>query len=195
MRVTGGVLGGRKLQVPQESGLRPTSDRVREALGSALQTRDAFEGAQVLDLFAGSGALGLEALSRGASCVIAVDRSRRALQCVRNNALRLGLGERVRSVSVDLLKAPQRTAARLQALALEPYTLVFADPPYAHVAQAAELLEALVQAGLSERARVVLEHGSDRPPPAFRYLTSEASYRYGSTSIALLSPIPYKGET
>ncbi|HYY10646.1 MAG TPA: RsmD family RNA methyltransferase, partial [Kineosporiaceae bacterium] len=90
-RIIAGVAGGRRIETPRGSGTRPTSDRVREALFAALDARGAVDGAVVLDLFAGSGALGLEAASRGAEQVVLVDNAREAVAVARSNAAALGL--------------------------------------------------------------------------------------------------------
>ena len=125
MRIVGGRLGGRPLAAPKTQGIRPTSDRLRERLFNVLMHnhREAIEIGRVLDLFAGTGALGLEALSRGASLAVLVDDGFEARGLIRQNIEALGLGGVAR-----LLK---RDATRLGAVApFEPFTLVFLDPPY-----------------------------------------------------------------
>src|SRR5690242_16026950 len=94
MRIVGGTLRGRRLESPRGAGTRPTSERVREALASALDARGALQGAVVLDVFAGTGALGLEALSRGADTLVAIDADRAALACIRRNVAALELATR-----------------------------------------------------------------------------------------------------
>jgi 16S rRNA (guanine(966)-N(2))-methyltransferase RsmD len=119
-RIVAGAAGGRRLAVPPSA--RPTTDRVREALFNVLAVRLDFDGLRVLDLYAGSGALGLEALSRGAASVLLVDSDRRAAEVITRNIATVGLpGARVRRGQV---------AAVLGAGALAPVDLVFADPPY-----------------------------------------------------------------
>lgn len=121
-RIVAGRAGGRRLKVPPQ-GTRPTSERVREALFSALAARIDLDGARVLDLYAGSGALGLEALSRGAAGVVLVESDARAAAVAAANVAALGLpGAQVR-------RAPVRTA--LAAPAPHCFDLVLADPPYA----------------------------------------------------------------
>jgi 16S rRNA (guanine966-N2)-methyltransferase len=122
MRVIAGELGGRKLQTPA-GGVRPTSDRVREAL---FQRLGDFADARVLDLYAGSGALGIEALSRGAARAVFVERSARAVAVVRANLAQLGIADRARVVHADAI-----AAIRSLARGSERFDLVFADPPYA----------------------------------------------------------------
>lgn len=121
VRIVAGVAGGRRLGVPPR-GTRPTTDRVREALFNVLAVHRDFDGLRVLDLYAGSGALGLEALSRGAISALFIDNDRRAAEVIGRNVEALGLpGATVRRASV---------AAVLAAGAPAPMDLVFADPPY-----------------------------------------------------------------
>jgi 16S rRNA (guanine966-N2)-methyltransferase len=172
VRITGGILGGRLLRVPH-TDLRPTSDRVREAMFARLGD---LSGAVVLDLFAGSGALGLEALSRGAAHVDFVEKARPAARCVRENLAALGLAERARVLPGDarsVLRALEREGAR--------YDLVFVDPPYAS-GLAAELLAALgAGALLAEGACVVVESDRRRPPGDAPGLAQTDERRYGDT--------------
>ena len=130
MRIIAGYLGGRRLLAKVPDGTRPTSDRVREALGSSLTARGVFEGARVLDLFAGTGALGLEALSRGAERVLAIDREPAALRALTSNVRALAVSDRVTQHKLDLFQAPARVLAALGSLAAQAFSLVFADPPY-----------------------------------------------------------------
>ena len=119
-RIVGGVAGGRRLSVPPR-GARPTTDRVREALFNMLAARLDFDGLRVLDLYAGSGALGLEALSRGAASTLFVESDRRAAQVIARNIDTVGLpGATVRRGAV----------AAVLAAGGGPVDLVFADPPY-----------------------------------------------------------------
>ncbi len=121
-RIIAGEFGGRTLAVPRGRETRPTADRVREAWMSILGPR--LEGALVLDLFAGSGALGLEAISRGAESAVFVERAGAAIELIRSNIVVLGVSDRARVVRGDAL----RFAAELGAGA---YAIVLADPPYA----------------------------------------------------------------
>ncbi|WP_309064458.1 16S rRNA (guanine(966)-N(2))-methyltransferase RsmD [Microbacterium sp.] len=128
-RIIAGAARGARLDVPG-SGTRPTSDRVRESLFGALESMDAIDGARVLDLYAGSGALGLEAWSRGAAAVDLVERARPAVQIVERNAAlvakALGGAQPGRSPA----KVHQSTVQAFLARAAGPYDLVFTDPPY-----------------------------------------------------------------
>ncbi len=121
-RIVGGLARGRHLAVPPR-GTRPTSDRAREALFNTLGTEIELAGARVLDLYAGSGAVGLEALSRGAAAAVFVESDRRAAAVLAENVHSIGLGGTIRRLSVESYLSA--------AGADEPFELVFADPPYA----------------------------------------------------------------
>lgn len=180
MRIVGGSLSGRRIPGRPPKGTRPTSDRVREAIASALISRGLIDGARVLDLYAGTGALSFEALSRGARFADLVDSSKAAVTGIRAAAKALGLSEQVTVHRVDLTK-PERWE-RLS----EPADLVFLDPPYADVAQVEGVLRSLYEAGkLSEGAAIVIEHARDARftlPAGFEELTR---YRYGDTGVLL----------
>jgi 16S rRNA (guanine966-N2)-methyltransferase len=173
VRVIAGRLGGRPLQAPRGSVTRPTSDRVREALFSILGEVD---GARVLDLFAGSGALAIEALSRGAACATLVDSSAAAIATIRRNLETLGLSAEVqRQRALEYLQRAR--AARRQ------YDLVFLDPPYRHAGTLALELRAALQPVLSPDARVVVE--SDRRAPLELDSPLLDERRYGDTLIRI----------
>lgn len=173
-RIIAGVAGGRRLFVPPR-GTRPTSDRVREALFSALEHDPGLDGASVLDLCAGSGALGLEALSRGAAHAMFVESDRRAAAVLRRNVAELGLA------GADVRAAPAATV--LAAPADRAHDVVLADPPY-HVpdAEVAGWLAAAARNGwLAPAAVVVVER---RTGPAFPWpagLHAGRERRYGDT--------------
>jgi 16S rRNA (guanine966-N2)-methyltransferase len=173
MRVVAGTARGRTLVAPPGSRTRPTSDRVREAIFNALWSRDELEGARVADLFAGSGALGVEALSRGASHATFVDSDRAAQQAIRRNVDAAGVADRATIVTAPV----DRWLAGLPAD--EHFDLVFCDPPYAF-----DGWEGLLAALPTDL--VVIE--SDRPvdlPPGWP-LTREA--RYGGTWVGFATP-------
>ncbi|RBY82073.1 16S rRNA (guanine(966)-N(2))-methyltransferase RsmD [Geodermatophilus sp. TF02-6] len=156
-RLIAGTAGGRRLRVPP-SGVRPTGDRAREGLFNSLATMVDLEGASVLDLYAGSGALGLEALSRGAAQVVFVESGPRVLPVLRANLAAVGLpGGRVVAGSVPTVVAG-RPPTR--------FDLVLADPPYATpVAEVLGVLEALVTGEwLAEDAVVVVERSAREEP-------------------------------
>lgn len=157
-RIIAGEARGRKIQVPPE-GTRPTSDRAREGVFSSVQVRFGFEGQRVLDLFAGSGALGLEAASRGAESVVLVENDLRAAAIIRENAA--------------VVKHPEIVVAEMKAsvyLASAPtshFSLVFADPPYDLSDESViEMLHALIPT-LVDGAAVVVERHVDSPETAW----------------------------
>ena len=174
MRVVAGAYGGRRLAAPDGSATRPTSDRVREALFSVLGT--SVQGARVLDLFAGSGALGIEALSRGAASAVFVDRAPRAISAVRANLAALGIDADVRRIEA---RAWLRTASGRS----EAYDLVFLDPPYRRAAGLGQELSDALPAVLAPGARVVSE--SDRREPLELAFPLADERRYGDTLIRI----------
>lgn len=177
-RIISGRAGGLRLATPPGSATRPTSDRVREALFSRLEHLDVLQGARVLDLYAGSGALGLEAASRGASAVLLVEANARAAKVTRANAAALG---------IPAVTVRQSTVQRvLESPAPQRQTLVFLDPPYDLAEDdLATDLAALVEHGwLAPDALVVVERSSRSPEPRWHEdLEREGERRYGETRI------------
>src|SRR5690606_25861786 len=165
---------------------RPTGERVREAIGSIFASRGRFDDARVLDLFAGTGALGFEALSRGARGAVLVDVDPQVERQLRQSAQTLGVEARARILRVDLLRSPD---AVIGALSGEPpFDLILADPPYAVTARVVPLLDALADAGLfTEDALCVVEYDRKTPPPLTPTIAMVADYRYGDTAVALLA--------
>jgi 16S rRNA (guanine(966)-N(2))-methyltransferase RsmD len=178
MRVVAGKLGGRRLTAPRGARTRPTSDRVREALFGILGD---VEGAVVLDLFAGSGALGLEALSRGAARATFVDSAPAAVAAVRRNLAELG----VEGVA-EVRRADVRGFLRKARAAGRHYDLVFLDPPYRRAAALAADVSQALPPVLAPRARVVAE--SDRRAPLELALRLVDERRYGDTLIRIHGP-------
>jgi 16S rRNA (guanine966-N2)-methyltransferase len=182
VRIVAGTAGGRRLAVPPH-GTRPTSDRVREAVFSALQARRDLDGARVLDLYAGSGALGLEALSRGAAHVRFVESDRRATAVLRRNVEALGLAGRggtAAQVSTADVPVVLRGDPGL------PYDVVLADPPYALDDSAlGGVLSALVGGGwLAPTALLVVERSAKALTPAWPAGVSALTHRrYGDTVV------------
>ncbi|WP_437831651.1 16S rRNA (guanine(966)-N(2))-methyltransferase RsmD [Sorangium sp. So ce1153] len=177
MRVIAGRLGGRRLAAPRGEGTRPTADRVREALFSSLGD---VTGALVCDLYAGTGALGIEALSRGARRAVFVESGRPALATLRENLAALGLDEAARVVPLPVERA-------LELLRDEgPFDLALLDPPYAALAKAAAAAARL--AGplglLAPAGRLVLEHARRDPSPEIAGLTCAAVRTYGDTAVS-----------
>ena len=178
MRITGGEFASRVLRVPKRD-VRPTTDRVREALFSMLAHRGALAGARVLDAFAGSGALGLEALSRGAASAVFVEKSRDAAETLAGNISALGVDARARVVVRDAASALRSLAG-----AGESFDLCFLDPPYAS-SLAADTLAILAGSGLlSERALVVAESDRRHAPGPIAGLALALERRYGDTLIS-----------
>ena len=176
MRVIAGELGGRRLHAPHGDRTRPTSDRVREALFMSLGPLD---GLRVVDLYAGSGALAIEALSRGAGHADLVEVDRHARETIERNVRELDLGDRVQVWPLRLPAGYARIAAVLGGA-----DVVFADPPYGG-REARDTLAALGRPGvLRAGARVVLEtHGKDEVPAADGVLERERERRYGETVV------------
>jgi len=175
MRVVGGTARGRRLVAPPGDTTRPTTDRVREAVFNALWSRGLLDGARVLDLFAGSGALGVEALSRGADHVTFVDDDARARRAVAGNLAATGLADRADVVA----DRAERFLARYTG---PPFDLAFCDPPYAFTGWD-DLLAALADLPVGF---VVAETGSELALPA-GWATVRAT-RYGRLWITFGAP-------
>jgi 16S rRNA (guanine966-N2)-methyltransferase len=180
-RVIAGRFRGRSLETPPGLATRPTGARVRESLFAILGPLD---GARVLDLYAGSGALAIEALSRGATFAVLVERDRRALAAIRDNLAALSLeGQaRVLSLSVERALSPLSTE--------DPFDLVLCDPPWATGESALPVLAKLAQSGrLRPDARVVLEHPSREKPEPPEGLVRFDLRSFGDTGLSFLRPI------
>jgi 16S rRNA (guanine(966)-N(2))-methyltransferase RsmD len=173
MRVISGTYGGRQLVAPRGSQTRPTSDRVREALFSVLGD---VRGTRVLDLFAGSGALAIEALSRGAGEATLVDWSSAAVNAIRRNLAALG-------VEAQVVRQPVARFLRRARENAREYDLVFIDPPYRRASTLGRELEATLVPVLASAARVVTE--SDRRSPLELELDLLDARRYGDTLIRI----------
>ena len=176
MRVIAGRYGGRRIASPPGRGTRPTSDRVREALFSILGPLD---GETVLDLYAGSGALGIEALSRGAERAVFVERDARAAAVLRTNLEALEIDAEVRRIDALLALRDARERS-------ESYSLVLCDPPYRQAAGLGETLSEALGPVLAVQARVVTE--SDRRHPLDLHLSLITERRYGDTLIRIHEP-------
>ena len=175
MRVVAGRLGGRRLIAPAGQSTRPTSDKVREALFSILGD---VEGARVLDLFAGSGALGIEALSRGAARATFVDSAPAAVRAVRENVAALGLED-----AAEVRRQDARAFLRTAKKSGHEYDLVFLDPPYRLAAGLGREISPLLSRVLGSQARVVWE--SDRRDAPALELPTIDERRYGDTLIRI----------
>jgi 16S rRNA (guanine966-N2)-methyltransferase len=173
VRVVAGRFGGRRLAAPRGAHTRPTSERVREALFSALGD---VSGARVLDLFAGSGALGIEALSRGAAEATFVDSSAAAARAVRANLASLG-------IEAEVQRADARAFLRATRKRGRQYDLVLIDPPYRRASALAGDLTGALPPVLAPGARVVVE--SDRRAPLELDIPLLDERRYGDTLIRI----------
>lgn len=180
-RIVSGTHGGRTLDVP-DRGTRPTSERVREALFSRLESWDEIADARVIDLFAGSGALGLEAMSRGAQRCVLVDSAPGAVKVLRKNVSRNNFE------NVDVIRAD---AAKLSSV--HDFTLAFLDPPYdIDPKQLVEVLEHLADF-LVDDALVVVELSSRTPEPAWpKGYLRESDRKWGETRVWFLT---FEGKT
>lgn len=173
-RIVSGSAKGRTLRVPK-SGTRPTADRVREGLFSRLEHRGYIEDCNVLDLYSGSGAIGLEAKSRGANVVVCVEAAKSAAQVIANNARDVGL-------DIELYNMKAETF-----LATEPsviYDLAVLDPPYDIAEESLSLVLELLVAHLADDGMVVVERSKKSPEPAWpAALQLEDERRWGDTRV------------
>lgn len=181
MRLIAGEAKGRKLQAPRGLRVRPSGARLRESAFGILDHRDAISGARVLDLFAGTGALGLEALSRGAAHLVAVEKARDVAAVLRENVEHCGFGDRA-----DIRIEAARDALAALAREAAPFDLVLVDPPYRQ-GLADEALEHLLSTELlAPGARVLIEHARDEridPPAGYEV---EVERRCGDSLLTLL---------
>lgn len=174
MRITGGTGRGRRLKVPAGPRVRPTSDKVKQALFNIIGGR--IEGSTFLDLFAGAGGIGIEALSRGADRVAFVDDSNESLKIIRSNVKQAGFAGRAQIVfarAESFLRKPTG-----------PYDIIFLDPPYAM--QLESLLELIANSGIVKPGGdVIAEHFKKQPSPSRAgTLTLYREARYGDTVLA-----------
>ncbi len=184
MRIVSGKWGGRPVSAPKGTVTRPTSDMVRQAVFSSLVSElgQDLGGGAVLDAFAGTGALGLEALSRGASRAVFVERDRKTLRVLKANLAALGAGPEAKVVSADVfsLAASAHMPGR-------PFSLLFLDPPYRiQTAQVAGLLSTLRASGAVENgALVVWEHSAETVPSWPEGFAPRPARRYGTTTVSV----------
>jgi 16S rRNA (guanine966-N2)-methyltransferase len=181
MRIVGGRLGGRTLASPRSQAIRPTADRLRESLFNILVHAygDPVTGARVLDLYAGTGALGLEALSRGAAFALFVDDAAEARALLRENIATLGLG--------GVTRIFRRDATRLgPAHPVEPFSLVFLDPPYGKGLAEKALVSAQAGGWLAPGALIVVEEAADAAFSAPAGFEDVERRRYDDTEVVFL---------
>ncbi len=180
MRIVGGSLKGRTLQSPKGMATRPTTDRTRESLFNILTHKIEFENARVLDLFAGTGALGLEAISRGSEYCVFIEEASNARGAIRENVEAFQLSGKT--------KIFRRDATRLGNIGtLKPFDLVFADPPYSkgYGEKAAKSLRE--GSWLNDNAILILEEASDVFPEDLKGYLLDDKRSYGETTIGLFS--------
>lgn len=176
MRIIAGQFRGRPLQSPPGSATRPTADRVRESLFSMLASRlGSFEDLRVADLYAGSGALGFEALSRGAAEAVFVETDPKAQAAIKANAAKLGVAEKVRVLGGSALALPRS----------EPFDLIFADPPYA-IGSGSAVVKAVTEAGWLAPGGWVSVETERHDPVGLGDLHAEADRQIGKARITLL---------
>jgi 16S rRNA (guanine(966)-N(2))-methyltransferase RsmD len=179
MRVIAGSHRGRRLSGPEGNALRPTSDKVRGALFSILGAQ--VSGSRFLDLYAGTGAVGIEALSRGASAVTFVESDPESVQLLRKNLMTCQLLDRSQILT-------ERTATFLDRKDWwgEPYDILFADPPYADLDELDIIIHAWRPGLLSERATVIIEQDAHAElPPSIGPAALVRRYQYGDTALFL----------
>lgn len=183
MRVIAGKFGGRKIAAPTSDNIRPTSDRVRESLFSILASKypDSLQDARVIDLFAGTGALGLEALSRGADFALFFDASREGQTLIRKN--------------IENLKVREQTAVRLCDATklgsigkLKPFDLAFVDPPYGKGLAEKSAIKLIEGGWLNSNAILVIEDRVGSTPPVLPSFIMLDERKFGDTSIWFMKP-------
>lgn len=180
MRITGGEYRGRLLQSPDDKAIRPTSDKVRQAIFNILHSRDAVDGAVVLDAFCGTGALGLEALSRRALCCTFMDKNRRSLDLCRSNFAAL----KIDAQHSFVLKDAAKPGARPDEIAAA--NLVFLDPPY-NKGLIADSIAALTENGwISGDALFLLESEKGFDPASLAEFETLMMRDYGDTQVSLV---------
>jgi 16S rRNA (guanine966-N2)-methyltransferase len=176
VRIVGGTLAGRVLRAPAGHSTRPTSEKVREAIFNIIGP-GRLDNAHVLDVFSGSGAVGIEALSRGAAHATFIDKDKKALEVLRKNLADLAVAELATILSQDAIAAVTRPPP-------EPWRFVFVDPPYASDLATRAVL-ALPPASLAPDARIVIEHDRRHvPPDVLGSLIRTDQRRYGDTMVS-----------
>lgn len=178
LRIVAGEIGGRKLTTPSGLGTRPTAEKVREALFAILG--ESVVGVRAADFFAGSGALGIEALSRGAAWCLFVEHNRKVLTILESNVARCEMNDRVAVLGEDATKPSRRC------LGLAPFDLILADPPYerglvSRFTAACERFELLTPGGM-----LVIEHSPSEKPPESRALKLVDNRTYGQTQLSFM---------
>jgi len=179
MRIVAGIARGRRLRAPKGRLVRPTADRVKEAVFSMLESRESLDGRAVLDLFAGAGTLGIEALSRGAAEAVFVEPARAASEAIHENL-------RITGLVGEVLAMPAERAIKRLAAAGRRFDCVFLDPPYGEGWIGRTLVALDAADVVANGGWIVAEHGKGEDPAAVvGRFTRDVSRRYGDTSVAL----------
>ena len=172
MRIIGGIFRGRVLESPKTNATRPTTSSLREAVFNIAAPW--IEGARFLDLFAGSGSMGCEAISRGASFVTFVEKEAKALECIRNNISSLGIEQQTQVLGLDVRKALMRL--------MSPYDVIYIDPPYEQ--EASETLSLIIEKGLlTPNGRLFLETRFKTSLPTLPRLERIDSRKFGDSHL------------
>ena len=184
MRVIAGKYKGRKLNSPEDYSVRPTTDKAKEALFSIL-TNDIY-GSRVLDLFAGTGGLGIEALSRGASYCLFADSSKKSIDLIKSNIAHCGIEEPVRVAAGDYTKILRNLARRIEDGIEEPFEIIFLDPPY-DAGYTDEAFRLIDEGGvLAEDGIIVAEHRKHEGlPDELHGFTRTKERRYGVVMLSI----------
>lgn len=176
MRIIAGEFKGRAIKAPKGSGTRPTTDRVRESLFSILQ--NLIEDARILDVFAGSGALSLEAVSRGAEQAVLIEKDWDSLDIIKENINKLGCGDRIQVIDGDALKV-------LYTLPSQSFDLIFLDPPYGMDIEYTVIDIMIEKELIDENSIIILEHDKKHKPDMdSRPLRMVKSKTYGGTTLS-----------
>lgn len=182
MRIVGGEFRGRTLISPKSEATRPTSDRTRESLFNILANRLDFEGLRVLDLFAGTGALGIEALSRGADNCVFVEKASSPYGVIRQNIESFDLHKRTKLLKIDATKLGNNRG--------KGFDLVFLDPPYGKALGESSVKSLLENNWLNEDATLILEEAVTSAPARLDGFVLEDQRKFGDTMIGIFKAIP-----
>jgi len=180
MRIITGTLKGRRIQIPKTLNVRPTTDRCKEGMFSAIEARKYLEGASVLDLFAGSGNLGFEAISRGAERVLFVDSDRNNLKNIEKTAQKFDVADQIRTHCAKIEDYIEGPAV--------PYDLIFCDPPYTYPLIGKMIDRLLEGSWLKEDGWMIVEH--DKHHDYTEHPHCFFSRAYGRTTVSIFTPNP-----
>ncbi len=184
MRIIAGRHRGRRLEAVTAQGIRPTSDRVREAVFNIIARR--IFGVRVLDLFAGTGALGIEALSRGAAHTTFLDYATQACDIIKKNVERCGIHENCDIICHDISRSPLP-----ESIKGPPFSLIFMDPPYGTPLLENTLTSGFLNGLLSKDGMIIAEHSVKSPlPHSITGLDIHDQRKYGKTLVSFLTPLP-----